>query len=136
MDQHHVGRITDVKTDGAGRPFLEQRPEHQHLRPQGADAGSVGSEGPAEAWPDTPPAFWGAKPWPPRTVVQTLLARGLIKEQTKARAQPAGTGSGKRKPRAGAGHGQVKASVPGKGSEGSGGQDLMGRLGHRKHGWL
>ena len=86
----------------------------------------------AGAWPAQPPAHYGKKPWPPRTVVQTLLAQGLIKEQAEARAQLVGAGAGKSKPRtAGAGRGQVKAYVP---ARGSGGQDPMVRLGRRKHG--
>ena len=35
LDQHLAGRVVDVKTDGAGRPVVEQRDTVKHTRPQG-----------------------------------------------------------------------------------------------------
>ena len=89
IDQRLAGRITDVATDGAGRPFVAVDDQHQTVRPPRASG-----EGPAETWPDTPPPSWPkSAAWPPQTELRRQLARSLIQSQAEATVSEA-TGSG------------------------------------------
>ena len=84
LDQHLAGRVVDVKTDGAGRPVVEQRDTVKHTRPQGEGTGAT------ESWPDTPPANWPKSAvWPPQTELRRQLARSLMQSQ----AEPAVAGA-------------------------------------------
>ena len=121
-DQSFAGRVVDVKTDGAGRPVVEQRDVAKVTRAQG--------EGNSGEWPAERPAHYGeAKPWPPQTVTQVALASSLIRQQTAAKA----AGPKERKKIGLGGGGQVRPA--GRGQQ-PGGAAMMERVGKRRHGWL
>ena len=128
VDQHHVGRITDVKTDGAGRPFVVQRPEHQHVRPQGEGASA------AESWPENPPKYWAkGRPWPPNSAIAAELARELLAQQSQTRQSTTPARGSSRKKNTVTASKVVKPFVN---KKGKGNGDLMNRVGGRRHGWL
>ena len=131
LDQHLAGRVVDVKTDGAGRPVVEQRDTVKHTRPQGEGTGAT------ESWPDTPPMNWPKSAvWPPQTELKRQLARSLMQSHAEAMAGATAGGGGKSR----SGKRSYKPSMSKvlkaatKGGQGKG--DLLTQVGRRRHGWL